>query len=105
MSTNNRATGRPPKDDSRKRYFETELHALLAKLLPAAFISNRFVNAKAIAETIEMSRYHVYRHLSENRLSPKLAGKLINISNDPSTEAEKKGLITPEILARFVIEV
>ena len=95
--------GRPPKNASNGRYFQSELHTFLVGALPSDFITDDgFVNALKLSQELHFSRYHIYRHLGENRLTPKIATKLIALSNS-THEADKKGLISIDKVAHFVI--
>lgn len=82
--------------------FRTELHDLLFESLPADFLEGDRLDTKKLAETLGYARYHIYRHLTENRLSPKLATKLIALS---ATFETKKGLLTPEILTKYILSL
>lgn len=80
--------------------FRTELHDLLVNSLPADFAEGDRLDTKKLAETLGYARYHIYRHLTENRLSPKLAMKLIDLSSKVET---KRGALTAENLTKYVL--
>lgn len=95
-SPRERKQGRPPTNPSTSRFWETDLHNLLAANLAhiAGMVADgRIVPAK-LAKEIGCCRFTAYRWLGENRISPKGAGKIIEVS---------AGRLTKEQFAPFLI--
>lgn len=84
-----------PRDQS-PTFCDTELHSLLARSLghlEEVVVADRIVPAK-LAKRIGCCRYTVYRWLGSNRISPKGARNIMEISG---------GRLTREDFAPFLI--
>ena len=91
-----REHGRPPSDPATSRFWETKLHAKLSEKLShidGMVVAERIVPSK-LAKLCKVCRFTAYRWLGENKISPKGARKIIEIS---------AGRLTREDLAPFLI--
>lgn len=91
-----REHGRPPADPATSRFWETDFHKLLAESLApleGMVEDGRIVPAK-LAKACGCCRYTAYRWLGGNRISPKGARRIIEIS---------EGRLTKEDFAPFLI--
>lgn len=84
--------------------YRSELHDLLVDSLDVEMIEGDRVDTVALAKALGYSRYHIYRHLTENRLSSKLARRLVALSLK-SKDPLKKGILTPEIMTKYVLSL
>lgn len=78
-----REHGRPPADPETSRFWETGLHELLVGTLAhieGMVVDGRIVPAK-LAKWCGCCRYTAYRWLGGNRISPKGARRIIEISD------------------------
>lgn len=81
-------------------YYDTELHALLARGLPQFAQDGRIVVAK-LAKAMGYSAFAVYRTLAENRLSRRAANRLVEIASDG--EAPEEFRLTKDDLLKFLL--
>lgn len=91
-----REHGRPPADPATSRFWETDLHTMLAESLSGLdgmVADGRIVPAK-LAKACNCCRYTAYRWLGGNKISPKGARRIIEIS---------EGRLTKEDFAPFLI--
>lgn len=91
-----RTHGRPPANPASSRFWETALHKLLAERLAQVegmVVAERVVPSH-LASECGVCRFTAYRWLNENRISPKGARKIIEVS---------KGRLTKEDFAPFLI--
>ena len=95
-------TGRPKKNDG-KKFFDGELHKVLAAKLPTCFIRGGRVDTTAVSEATDNVRYTVYRWMNEEKLSPKAVQALLRLSNE-TDELEKKGALKLEDLLPFMFK-
>lgn len=82
--------GRPPRDLRAERFWETGLHGLLAERLAQVdglVVAERIVPSK-LAKMIGCCRFTAYRWLGENKITPKGARKIIEISGGRLTKAD-----------------
>ncbi len=95
-SPKQREHGRPPADPETSRFWETELHKLLVeglRQIDGMVSGDRIVPAQ-LAKACGCCRYTAYRWLGGNRISPKGARRIIEVS---------KGRLTKEDFAPFMI--
>ena len=85
--------GRPPKDDSKPKFYDGKLYALLLPIFPQHVEGGR-LSPTRLAASIEMHRYTVYKWLQFDKLSEKGARALIK---------EARGKLKPEDLIKFVL--
>lgn len=88
-------SGRPraKSNQNNVRFYETPLYALLFKALPQHVNDGR-LSATALAASIKMHKFTVYKWLQGNSISPKGAVAVIKESN---------GKLTIQDLAHFLI--
>lgn len=96
-----KATGRPPKNPNKVKYYDTKLHKfLMPKFLSSdnpdvrAYVKGGRINTTAIADACGVVRFTVYRWFDADTLPSTAANKLIKIS---------KGCITIDDVAAFVL--
>lgn len=91
-----REHGRPPSDPATSRFWETKLHKMLSEKLAqidGMVVDKRIVPSK-LAKLCKVCRFTAYRWLGEDKISPKGARKIIEIS---------AGRLTREDFAPFLI--
>ena len=94
--------GRPPKAENAEepKYWETPLYDFVRDRFPEYCENNRVV-VKTLARAMGLSSYRVYCIFRENRLSPKSAKTLIELSKN---KPRKKGdVISQEELTAFLL--
>ena len=82
MKQPSRDPGRPPSDPQSSRFWETELHTLLSSRLShieGMVVDGRIIPSR-LAKLCNCCRFTAYRWLGSNRISPKGARKVIEIS-------------------------
>lgn len=92
MAEQQKMKGRPPKlakGETRKMYYDSDLHALLVDRLPG-FVQGGRISVPALSEALGYSAFHLYRMLQDNRLSPKILGKLVNLSKESEVDEERR---------------
>lgn len=100
MSATIKPTGRPLKDQEKTNIYDCDLYKILQENLPSDYISpDGRINTEKLAESLEFSRYTVYRWFSGKNMSPRAARKLLDISS--AAICEKKDSLTREMLLPF----
>lgn len=94
--------GRPPKDENRVQFFETELHDWMRDLFPE-FVHGGRIEPKTLAEALNLSTFRVYEMLKQNKVSIQTASRIIEIS-DPEKNERPDGArgATKEELIEFL---
>jgi hypothetical protein len=91
-----RGPGRPAADPNRPMYWDTPLHDLL--LIRLDHVDGMCVEGKVkppvLAKGLKISRWSAYRMLSDSKISPKMAKRIIDLSD---------GRLTKQELAPFLI--
>lgn len=87
MTTTPKRTGRPSKNPTEQTFKNNAIHALLIGKLPAPYVrmepngNQSILDTLRLARALGVSRYTVYRFLNEEKLSKKMAARLVRISD------------------------
>ena len=88
MTTAPKRTGRPSKNPTEQTFKNNAIHALLIGKLPAPYVrmepngNQSILDTLRLARALGVSRYTVYRFLNEEKLSVRIANKLISLSRE-----------------------
>ena len=89
-------TGRPPKNKTKTKIYESNLYVLLQETLPRDhMLLDGRINTEKLSESLKFRRYTVYRWFSGKNMSPRAVLKLVELS----TKGE--GSLTKEMLLPF----
>ena len=90
-------TGRPPKDPTKTKYYDTALHKVLVEKLAnvPGIVRGGRIDTNAMADACGVVRFTVYRWFDADTLPPTAANKLLKLS-------KPKGALTVEDMTPFL---
>jgi hypothetical protein len=89
--------GRPKKDQNKANYYDSQFYQFVLNRFPS-FVENGRIGVKAFSTAMDLTTFRVYTMFHENRISPKAAKKLIELSKN-----EKGDVVTAEELIPFLL--
>lgn len=97
-----KATGRPPNNPEKIKYYDTPLHSMLVRRFAPAedegvsqLVRGGRIDVNALASACDVVRFTIYRWFDADKLSMNAANKLVKIS---------KGNLTTKDVSPFVFD-